>query len=42
MKPAAALVGKGWDKRQQAQESDKAQGIPLKLGGVISPKYIFI
>lgn len=40
MKPAAALA-KRWDKRQHEQESDKAQGISLKLGGVISSNIYF-
>lgn len=41
MKPAAALVGKEWDKRKQAEESGKAQVISLKLGGVICPRDFF-
>lgn len=41
MKPAAALEGKEWDKRKQAEESDKAQLISLKLAGHSPIGYFF-
>lgn len=41
MKPPAALEGREWDQRKQAEESDKAHVISLKLGDHSSRDYFF-